>query len=69
MTEPEPLLTVQSVAIQLAVSTQTVRRMIKRGDLAGLRVGPRQFRIRPESFRAYLNEGQAPDDRSELPDP
>ena len=41
----ETFLTVDEVAGQLRVSTQTVRRWIKHGELPGYRVG-RRFRIR-----------------------
>ncbi len=46
-------LTVQEVAILLRVSTMTVYRLIKSGDLAAVRVG-RSFRVRDADVDAYL---------------
>ena len=47
------LLTVQEVADQLRVSTMTVYRLIKSGDLRAMRVG-KSFRLREEDIDAYL---------------
>jgi excisionase family DNA binding protein len=46
-------LTVQEVADLMRVSTMTVYRMIKSGDLPAVRVG-RSFRVRDEDLAAYL---------------
>ena len=46
-------LTVQEVADLMRVSTMTVYRIIKAGDLAAVRVG-RSFRVRESDVDAYL---------------
>lgn len=46
-------LTVQEVAELMRVSTMTVYRLIKSGDLAAVRVG-RSFRVRESDVDAYL---------------
>jgi excisionase family DNA binding protein len=46
-------LTVQEVAELMRVSTMTVYRLIKSGDLPAVRVG-RSFRVRDEDVDAYL---------------
>jgi len=47
------LLTVQEVADQLRVSSMTVYRLIKSGDLRAMRVG-KSFRLREEDIDEYL---------------
>lgn len=54
-----PLLTVERAAFLSAVSEATIRRAIRDGRLACVRVG-RSVRIRPEDLEAFL----APSDRS-----
>jgi excisionase family DNA binding protein len=46
-------LTVQEVATTLRVSSMTVYRLIKSGELAAVRVG-RSFRVREEDVDTYL---------------
>jgi len=48
------LLTAGEVADQLRVSTMTVYRLIRRGDLAAVRVG-RNYRVRAGDLEAYLS--------------
>ncbi len=49
------LLTVQDVAETMKVSEKTVRRLIKRGDLAAYKVGERgQLRIKECDLEEYL---------------
>lgn len=49
------LLTVQDVADSMKVSEKTVRRLIKRGDLAAYKVGDRgQLRINVRDLEGYL---------------
>ena len=48
----ERLLTVREVADLEAVSEKTIRRRIAAGELAALRSGPRELRIRPQDLRA-----------------
>ncbi len=52
----DPLLTAADVADELRVSTMTVYRLVRRGDLPAVRVG-RNYRIRRRDLTAYL-EGQ-----------
>jgi excisionase family DNA binding protein len=54
--EIESLLSVAEVALVLAVSVATVRRMIERRDLAAVRLAGRggSIRIRPGALRAFL---------------
>ena len=52
----ERLLTVAEVADELRVSNMTVYRLIKRGDLAAIRVG-KNYRIRQVDLEAYLEAG------------
>lgn len=49
------LLTVLEVADQLRVSTMTVYRLIKSGELRAMRVG-KSYRLREEDIDAYLSK-------------
>lgn len=51
---PDGLLTVREVAEAMRVSTMTVYRMIKAGELPAIRVG-KHFRIRRRDLTAYLD--------------
>jgi len=51
----ERLLTVSEVALALRVSTMTVYRLIRAGELRALRVG-HSYRIRESDVDAYLQE-------------
>lgn len=66
----DPLLTANEVAEQLRVSTMTVYRLVRRGELPAVRVG-RNYRIRQRDLAAYL-DGQVVDPASmeldDLPD-
>lgn len=48
-----PLLTAAEVAAQLRVSTMTIYRLIRAGELPAVRVG-RNYRVREEDLAAYL---------------
>lgn len=49
------LLTVQEIAEALKVSEKTVRRLIKRGDLAAYRLGERgQLRVNEDELERYV---------------
>ena len=52
----DELLTVAEIAESLRVSTMTVYRLIRTGELAAVRVG-RNYRVRQRDFAAFL-EGQ-----------
>jgi excisionase family DNA binding protein len=56
------LLTAAEVADQLRVSTMTVYRLIRRGELLAVRVG-RNYRVRADDLAAYL-DGQVVDPAS-----
>lgn len=43
---PDPMLTVVEVAHWWGCSPDTVEQMIRRGDLAAVRIGPKMVRIR-----------------------
>ena len=49
------LLTAGEVAEELRVSTMTVYRLIRRGELPAVRVG-RNYRVRVEDLDRYLSE-------------
>lgn len=51
----ERLLTAAEVAEDLRVSTMTVYRLIRRGDLPAVRVG-RNYRVRVADLETYLSE-------------
>lgn len=51
------LLTVAEVADTLRVSTMTVYRMIKAGDLAAVRVG-KSYRIRANALETFLTQSE-----------
>lgn len=53
------LLTAAEVADQLRVSTMTIYRLIRSGELPAVRVG-RNYRVRAEELEAYL-QGQVVD--------
>ncbi len=48
------LLTAAEVAAQLRVSTMTIYRLIRAGELPAVRVG-RNYRVRQEDLAAYLS--------------
>ena len=45
---------VKEVAAQLSVSEQTVRKLLRAGELQSIRIGKRAVRITRESVDAYL---------------
>lgn len=59
MTRPEPLLTVREVAAYLACAEETVKRLVRRGQLSAVRIGPR-LRFRREDVERYLLHRGAP---------
>jgi excisionase family DNA binding protein len=60
--EGNDFLTVREVAHHLRVSTMTVYRLIKSGDLASTRVG-KGYRIRAGDLDAYLRAASGGDGR------
>jgi len=57
----EPMLTVDQVAELLQVNPETVRRLLRRGELRGRRIGGTKagWRIAPAAVRAYMAGDQA----------
>jgi excisionase family DNA binding protein len=56
-TPTAPLLTINDVAHQLAISRDSVYRLLRSGTLPALRVGER-LRFRPSDIEAYLERGR-----------
>ena len=54
MANEHPLLTVREVADTMRVSTMTVYRLIREGDMPAIRVG-KHFRLRTEDVDAFLD--------------
>lgn len=52
--DPGRLMTLVEAADRLTVSPATLRREVKEGRLAVVRVGRRNVRIRPADFEAYV---------------
>ena len=52
--DPGRLMTLVEAADRLTVSPATLRREVKEGRLAVVRVGRRNIRIRPADFEAYV---------------
>lgn len=50
----KPLLTVKEVARVLGFDVTTVYALLKRGELAGIKLRPKAWRIRKEDLDAYL---------------
>ena len=61
------LLTAGEVAEQLRVSTMTVYRLIRRGELPAVRVG-RNYRVRLEDLDTYLSSQVVDPATVELPE-
>jgi excisionase family DNA binding protein len=57
--DPERLLTIADVAYRLAISRDTVYRLVRSGALAPLRVGDR-LRFRVSDLEAYLERDTGP---------
>lgn len=57
MSEQIEVLTVEEVAEILKVNIDTVRRLLRQGELPGVKVG-RHWRVEREALRAYLQGRQ-----------
>ena len=55
------LLTVEQAAERLQMHPDTVRRLLRGGQLPGRKLGPRQWRVSADALRAYM-EGSATGD-------
>ena len=53
-------LTVEEAAAKLKFSTATVRRLLRTGELGGVKFGPRQWRVPESSLKAYMEGGVKP---------
>lgn len=62
-----PLLTVAEVADLFRVSSMTVYRLIRNGDLPAVRVG-RSYRVREDDLQAYLQAQVVDPEGMDLPD-
>lgn len=62
-----PLLTVAEVADLFRVSSMTVYRLIRNGELPAVRVG-RSYRVREDDLQAYLQAQVVDPEDMELPD-
>lgn len=62
----DTLLTAAEVADQLRVSTMTIYRLIKSGELPAVRVG-RNYRVRRSQLDAYLEDQVVDPDSFDLP--
>jgi excisionase family DNA binding protein len=54
----EPLLSIVEAADVLGISPMSVRRLLERGELQGVRVGLRRRLIQPERLREYLEQSR-----------
>ena len=52
----EPLLTIREVCAALAISRQTLYRLLKTGDLVAIRVSQSSPRFRPSEIQDYLDQ-------------
>jgi excisionase family DNA binding protein len=48
-------LTPEEIAIKLKVHEDTIRRWLRTGELKGIKIGKRQWRIRKADLDAYLS--------------
>jgi excisionase family DNA binding protein len=67
MAETPPLLTVAEVAELFRVSSMTVYRLIRGGELPAVRVG-RSYRVRDDDLQAYLEAQVVDPETMDLPD-
>ena len=64
MKQPE-VLTPKQAAELLQLNEETVRRLLRSGQLPGCKLGPRQWRIRRGDLQDYLCRGRVEAVRSE----
>lgn len=55
-----PLLSLDDVAGVLGVSRRTIERMVTRGEIPIVRVGPRAIRVRAEDVQEFIRRGLIP---------
>ena len=58
-------LTPEEIATKLKVHEDTIRRWLRTGELRGIKIGKRQWRVRKADLEAYLagQENSSPDNR------
>lgn len=56
----DELLTVDQAAERLQMHADTVRRLLREGQLPGRKVGARQWRISADALKAYINGDPKP---------
>jgi excisionase family DNA binding protein len=49
------MLTVDEAAAELKMHPVTIRKLLRGGDLPGVKVGPRQWRIRKADLTSYID--------------
>jgi excisionase family DNA binding protein len=54
----DELLTVDQAAERLQMHADTVRRLLREGQLPGRKVGARQWRISADALKAYVEGGK-----------
>jgi excisionase family DNA binding protein len=55
--EEDALLTVEEAAAEFKLSTATIRRYLRDGELDGVKLGKRQWRIRKSTLAEFVNRG------------
>jgi excisionase family DNA binding protein len=56
---PSDLITPKEAAELLRINVETVRRLLRTGQLPGCKVGPRQWRTRRVDLDAYLHPARS----------
>ena len=56
----DELLTVEQAAARLQMHPDTVRRLLRGGQLPGRKIGARQWRISAEALQAYVGGSDKP---------
>lgn len=54
---PEELLTIEQAAQLLQLHPDTVRRLVREGELPGVKIGRRQWRIATSALQRYIERG------------
>jgi excisionase family DNA binding protein len=54
----EKLYTVEEVAEYLALNPATIRAYLRDGELQGVKLGPRQWRVKESALQAFLDQRQ-----------
>lgn len=61
----DKLLTVEQVAERLQMHAATVRRFIREGKLAGIRLGGREWRVKSSEMERFIEGGERPATKGE----